>query len=215
MTDLTSARAHMVDSQIRPNQVNDPRVITAMRTLPREKFAPAGALAYADADIDLGQGRTMLAPMVIARLLQLVLANNPTHVLVVGAGSGYGAAVLASAGVEVVALESEPRLNTGALAVFAPAVNYVTGPLARGWPGGGPYDVIFIEGAVTAIPDLLAAQLGPRGRVIAILSDSAAARGIGRAVVAEAVTGGFAMIKQFDCTGRILPEFQPAPVFSF
>ncbi len=215
MTDLTSARAHMVDSQIRPNQVNDPRVIAAMRTLPREQFAPAGALAYADADIDLGHGRIMLAPMVIARLLQLVLANNPTHVLVVGAGSGYGAAVLAAAGAEVVALESEPRLNTGALAALAPAVAYVTGPLARGWPGGGPYDVIFIEGAVAAIPDVLAAQLGPGGRLVAILAEGAGARGIGRAVVAEAVAGGFAMIKKFDCTARILPEFQPAPVFSF
>jgi protein-L-isoaspartate(D-aspartate) O-methyltransferase len=215
MTDLTSARTHMVDSQIRPNQVNDPRVITAMRTLPREKFAPAGALAYADADIDLGKGRFMLAPMVIARLLQLVLANNPTHVLVIGAGSGYGAAVLAAAGAEVVALESEPRLNTGALAAFAPSVDYVSGPLARGWPSGGPYDVILIEGAVTAIPDLLAAQLGPGGRVVAILAESAAARGIGRAVVAEAVPGGFAMVKRFDCTARILPEFQPAPAFSF
>src|ERR1700722_14244513 len=120
-------RANMVDCQIRPNHVTDHRIIGAMRALPREAFAPAGSLAYADADIDLGGGRYLLSPMVTARLAQLALADSPKHVLVIGAGSGYLAAVLAQAGAAVVALEEEARLDTGALAHYAPEVEAVHG----------------------------------------------------------------------------------------
>ncbi|HUW81156.1 MAG TPA: protein-L-isoaspartate(D-aspartate) O-methyltransferase [Acidocella sp.] len=217
MADLIAAgiaREKMVDSQVRPNQVNDRRVIGTMRELPREAFAPAGSFAYTDADIDLGQGRFMLSPMVAARLAQLVMTNNPEHVLVVGAGSGYLAAILAACGAQVVALEEDPRLNAGALAKYAPDVEAVPGKLTAGYPSGGPYDVILIEGAVQAIPDNFAAQLTPAGRIITILADSADPAGLGRAVVAEYVGGGFATAKIFDCTARPLPAFLRAPVFS-
>ena len=71
--DFTEARNRMVDSQVRPNKVIDPRIIAAMRQLPRERFVPPGlaALAYADADVPLGHGSVLLEPMVIARLVQL------------------------------------------------------------------------------------------------------------------------------------------------
>ncbi len=158
MADQTAqdtARENMVDSQVRPNLVHDSRVIEAMRALPREAFAPSGAFAYADTDLDLGQGRYLLSPLVTARLAQLVMATNPAHVLVVGAGSGYTAALLAACGAQVVALEEDTRLDTGALARLAPKVEAVTGKLAAGWPASGPYDAILIEGAVPAIPGLL------------------------------------------------------------
>jgi protein-L-isoaspartate(D-aspartate) O-methyltransferase len=209
------AREHMVDSQVRPNQVNDRRVIDAMRALPREAFAPKDSIAYADMDIDLGGGRFLLAPMVTARLAQLVLANSPKHVLVIGAGSGYLAAVLAAAGADVVALEEEPRLNTGALAQYAPNVAAVHGKLADGWPSAGAYDVIVIEGAVPAIPEKLVAQLTVEGRVVTILADGAEPGGLGRAVVAEPAGSAFTVLKIFDCTARLLPQFQRAPSFSF
>jgi len=204
-------RAHMVDSQVRPNQVNDARVISAMRALPREAFAPPNARVYADADVDLGMGRFMLAPMTIARLTQLVLSANPKTILVIGAGAGYAAAILAAAGAQVTALESEPRLDTGALETFAPGVTKATGRLADGYPAGAPYDAIFIEGAVPAIPAGLAAQLAPVGRVVTVLAEGR----IGRAVFAESRGQGFAVVKVFDCSARILPEFQPAPAFVF
>ncbi|GLR66309.1 protein-L-isoaspartate O-methyltransferase [Acidocella aquatica] len=208
------ARNKMVDGQVRPNQVSDPRVIEAMRSLPREAFAPAGALAYADTDIDLGQGRFLASPLVTARLAQLVLANNPAEVLVVGAGSGYLAAVLAACGARVVALEEEARLQGGALAQYAPEVESVCAPLAAGYPAGGPYDVIVIEGAVPAIPENFASQLAPGGRVVAILADGDEPGGLGRAVSAEAVGKEFVTVRAFDCTARILPAFRRAPAFS-
>ena len=160
MMDLQSARINMVEGQVRPNQVHDGRIIAAMRALPREGFAPAGTNAYADIDLPLGEGRFMLAPMTIGRMAQLVLAEHPEHVLVIGAGSGYGAALLAASGVKsVVALEEEARLDTGALAKWAPRVARVSGPLAKGLPSLGPFDATLIEGAVADIPALLARQL--------------------------------------------------------
>jgi protein-L-isoaspartate(D-aspartate) O-methyltransferase len=218
MADQTAhdiAREKMVDSQVRPNLVHDNRVISAMRSLPREAFAPLGALAYADSDLDLGQGRYMLSPLVTARLAQLVMASNPAHVLVVGAGSGYTSALLEACGAQVVALEEETRLATGALARFAPNVEAVTGKLAAGWPASGPYDAILIEGAVPAIPEIFAAQLTQGGRLVTILADHDEPVGLGRGVVAEATGNGFAVVKLFDCTARMLPCFRPAPAFVF
>ena len=218
MADQTAhevAREKMVDSQVRPNQVNDRRVIGAMRALPREEFAPAGSFAYSDADIPLGDGRYLLSPMVTAKLAQLALANDPAHVLVIGAGSGYLAAILALSGAQVVALEEEIRLTSGVLAQHAPGVDAVSGKLAAGWPAGGPYDVIVIEGAVQSIPDVLAAQLTPEGRVVTILADSAEPGALGRAVIAESSGQGFAMARMFDCTARLLPAFRRAPAFNF
>ncbi|MDE1906333.1 MAG: protein-L-isoaspartate(D-aspartate) O-methyltransferase [Rhodospirillales bacterium] len=212
---LAVQRGNMVDSQVRPNHVHDARIIAAMRRLPREAFAGASPLAYADLDLPLGEGRYMANPMLTARLAQLVLEMNAAHVLVIGAGSGYLAAVLALAGLEVVALEEETRLTNTALATYAPKVQAVSGRLNAGWPSGSPYDVIIIEGAVLEIPATLAAQLSSGGRVVTILADDAAPDALGRAVVAQAVAGGWSTVRVFDCTAHILPQFMPAPAFSF
>lgn len=206
-------RNTMVDCQVRPNHVSDVRVTGAMRALPREAFAPPAVNAYCDADIPLGGGRYLFNPSLTARLAQAALSVNPAHALVVGAGAGYLAAILASAGVEVVALEEETRLETGALAEFAPKAEAVQGPLAAGWPASGPYDVIVIEGAVPEIPALYTAQLAPEGRIVAVLA--ANGDGIGRAVLAAAAGTGYACVTLFDCTARLLPQFRRAPAFSF
>ncbi len=218
MADLL-ARAHerslMVDCQVRPNHVSDIRVTSAMRVLPREAFAPQHLNAYTDADIPLGGGRYLLNPSLTARLAQLTLASAPAHVLVIGAGAGYLAAILAASGTSVVALEEEARLNTGALAASGLKVEIVQGPLAAGWPPSGPYDAILIEGAVPRLPEILAAQLSPHGRIIAIIADDGEDGGIGRVVVAEPQGTAYASVRMFDCTSRLLPQFAPAPVFSF
>src|SRR5487761_533200 len=93
--DFADARARMVDSQVRPNKVTDPRILHAMRTLPRERFLPPALapLAYSDDDVPLGGGRVMLAPMVIARLVQLLGLQPGERALVVAAGPGYGTAL--------------------------------------------------------------------------------------------------------------------------
>jgi protein-L-isoaspartate(D-aspartate) O-methyltransferase len=213
--DAAVQRLHMVDCQVRPNQVNDRRILDAMRALPREAFAPPGAFAYADADIALGEGRYMPAPMLIGRLTQLVMADNPAHVLVIAAGSGYGAAVLALAGAHVVALEEDERLTNEALARHAPAVEAVRGKLAGGWPAGGPYDAILIEGAVQDLPDGLIGQLTPQGRLVTVIAVDPGLPALGHAVLAEPSGGAFVARKMFDCTARLLPAFRRAPQFVF
>jgi protein-L-isoaspartate(D-aspartate) O-methyltransferase len=215
---FADARKHMVDSQIRPNKVNDPRIVAAMRRLPRERFLPArlAPLAYVDEDVPLGNGRVLMEPMVIARLVQLAVPMEGERALVVGAGTGYGAAILASCGCRVIALEEDASLRSlaaGALTIEAPGVSLVAGPLAAGWPAGAPYDVILIEGAVHEIPPAIAHQLrNDGGRLVTVLC------GPGRtsqAVLAEATQAGPRAQPMFDCATPPLPSLLPAPAFAF
>ena len=214
----SDARKRMVDSQIRPNKVTDPRILAAMRHLPRERFLPDGlnALAYSDEDVPLGHGRFLMEPMVLARLLQIVEPREGERALVVGAGTGYGAAVLSQCGPRVTAVEEDLALLAlarDALGAEAPGVNLVAGPLAAGWPTGAPYDIILIEGAIREIPDAVAKQLKAEGgRLVTVIS------GPGRtnqAVLAEATPFGLRAQPVFDCGTPALPSLRPVPEFIF
>ena len=216
--DFDDARRHMVDSQVRPNKVNDARIITAMRHLPRERFVPAGvaALAYLDEDIPLGGGRVLVEPMVLARLVQLARPRAGEKALVVGAGTGYGSAVLAACGVQVTALEEDPALIAiarGTLAEFAPGVILAEGPLAAGWPQGAPFDIVMIEGATPQIPPAIVGQLRKEGgRLTGVLVSPG---GVMQAVLAEPSLSGLRARPEFDCATPILPSLRPAPAFAF
>jgi len=212
-----TARALMVDCQVRPNDIVDRRIIAAMRTLRRELFLPEplGSLAYVDADIRLPNGRVMLAPLTIGRLLQAASVRAGDSVLVVGAGTAYGAAVLARSGARVTALESDAGLRAiakAALATEGVEVRLIEGELVAGDPAGGPYDLIVIEGKIEFIPDAFVEQLSARGRLVAILAE----RGLGRIAVAEPVSGGgFAHRVVADANAGSLPGFAKAREFVF
>ncbi|WP_419728823.1 protein-L-isoaspartate O-methyltransferase family protein [Lichenicola sp.] len=221
LPDMLFARERMVDTQIRPVQVNDPRILKAMRELPRERFVPPGraAIAYMDQDVALGGGRVLTEPRVIARLIQAMAPRRGERALVVGAGTGYAASLLEALGLVVVALEQNEALGRhgkALLAELAPAVRYETGPLAAGCPGQAPFDLILIDGAVRAVPEALASQLVPGGRLGGIL---ALPGRVSTAFVAEAgEVAGSAAIRprpQFDAATPLLPELAPAPGFSF
>lgn len=229
--DFTEARNHMVDGQVRPNKVNDPRIIQAMRRLPRERFVPPhlAGVAYIDEDVPLGGGRFLMEPMVIARLVQLARVRAGERALVVGAGTGYGAALLAACGATVTALENDERLAAiarRALAETAPGVSLVAGPLAQGWAKAGPYDAVLIEGAVREIPDAIAQQVRTSGRLVTVMCVSGApgdtARGTCAGVLAEpsrSLGQAGAVLRaqaEFDCATPLLPGLEPAaPVFRF
>lgn len=227
--DFTTARELMVDGQLRPTKVTDARVLEAMRRLPRERFLPPAlaTLAYIDEDVPLPGGRVLMEPLVLARLIQLAAPRAGERALVIGAGTGYGAAVLAATGASVVALEEDRTLLAlarGALAALAPSVVVAEGPLGAGWPSGAPWDLIFIEGAVPAVPATIAEQLRHEaGRLVTVLAASglaasgsaSAGHGIGRAVLAERTPSGLAMRPAFDCATPMLPAFRPAPSFVF
>ncbi len=215
---FADARNCMVDSQIRPNRVADPRILAAMRHLPRERFLPSGleSLAYADEDVPMGNGRFMMEPMVLARLLQAANLRDKERVLVVGAGTGYGAAVLAACGCRVTALEEDSSLleiARAVLPVVAPDVILVSGPLSAGWPARAPYDLILIEGAVPDIPPALATQAHQEsGRILAAIHREGQTT---RAVIAEATAFGVGISPLFDCAMPPIPCLRKAPAFAF
>ncbi len=215
--DFTRARDLMVDGQLRPTNVNDQRVLDAMRTLPREKFVPPrlATIAYIDDCLELAPGRFMLKPMVLARLIQLAAPVAGETALVVGAGSGYGAAVLAACGAQVIALEEDAALvalGRAALAEHAAGVTFEVGGLAEGWAARAPYDLVVIEGAVRAIPERLARQVAATGRLVTVIAPAA---GGSYAAIAEPSAGGLAVRPAFDATAPLLPALRPAPAFAF
>jgi protein-L-isoaspartate(D-aspartate) O-methyltransferase len=214
--DFSVARQFMVDGQLRPSKVTDPRVLAAMRALPRENFVPpsAGSLAYIDGDLRLSKTRAMMAPLVLARLVQLAAPRAGEAVLIVGAGSGYGAAVVAACGAQVTALEEDPVLLEMATASLrgVAGITLVQGPLAEGWAAAAPYDLVLIEGSVRAVPERIGRQVAQTGRLVTVLAPEA---GRSAAVLAEPSIGGLAVRPMFDAVAPKLPSLWPAPSFSF
>lgn len=207
------ARKRMVDSQLRPNKVSDPRILDAMRRLPREQFLPPALapLAYADQNVSLGGGRVLTQPMAIARLIQAMEPMPGETALVVGAGTGYAAAVLAACGCHVTALEENASLLDRATATVS-GVTFAAGPLAAGWPAAAPYDLILIDGAVPEVPAGIAAQLKREtGRLVTIVAQGRTSH----AVEAEATAAGVSVRTLFDCLCPVLPAFARPPAFAF
>jgi protein-L-isoaspartate(D-aspartate) O-methyltransferase len=177
MIDFERARKAMVDNQLRTSSITDRRLLGAMGEVPRELFVPEArrSLAYIDEAHALPgtSGRALGAPAPFARLVQLAGLEGGETVLDVGTGSGYSAAVLAQLAAKVVAVESDPNLARLARETLAQAgggeVEVVEAALDAGAPKQGPYDAIFIEGAVTAVPEKLLHQLKEGGRLVALI----------------------------------------------
>src|SRR6478752_5055280 len=112
MTDFALARRNMIDGQLRPNRVTNAELLTAIGDLPRERFLPDAlrSVAYADDDVPLGGGRYLMEPMVLARLIQTLQPKHGDRAMILGAGRGYGAALLARLVKLVTAVESDPAL---------------------------------------------------------------------------------------------------------
>jgi protein-L-isoaspartate(D-aspartate) O-methyltransferase len=219
--DMAEARRRMVDGQLRPSRVTDPRLLAAMGEVPRERFLPPGlaARAYADEDVRLPGGRGMIEPMVIARMLQLLAIRDGDRVLVVGAGTGYAATVAARCGARVVALEQDAALAAAARRAIAGLaepgdLRLVEAPLGAGFPTGAPYDGILIEGEIGEIPAEIANQLAEGGRLVTVLA--AGERGLAsRAVLGRRIGGSFSVAPAFDCATLPLPAFARRPGFVF
>lgn len=216
--DFAAARLNMVNSQILPNRVTDEKVISVMAELPRESFLPKPlqGIAYADEALAIGEGRYVMEPMIIARLLQ-ALELKPTDVaLSIGCGCGYGVAALASIVNTVVAVEADGTMAGRASQTLGDLeidnVVVVDGPLNEGYAKQAPYDVIFFDGAVSEMPAQITAQLAEGGRAIAIVSS---AGGMGRAQIFLRNGGAVSSRDVFDAGTPVLPGFEADLVFSF
>jgi protein-L-isoaspartate(D-aspartate) O-methyltransferase len=208
--DYAAARQAMVDSQLRPQGVSDPAVIAAMSLVPRELFVPEGErlLAYAERAIPLAEGRALPSPAVPGLLLTAMIPDRGGTALVVGAATGYSAAVLAEMGLKVTALESSASL---AEVARRRGVNVIEGRLDKGHRKGAPYDLILIDGAVEYIPDELIDQLAEGGRLGGAIVD----QGITRLVVGRKAGGGFGFHSIADAATPVLPGFQRPRAFTF
>src|SRR5881275_1195637 len=190
-----TARINMIESQLRPNKVTDERVIGAFARLRRGLFVPEHlrGVAYLDEDLPLGRGRYLMEPMIGARLLQAMMPGAKETALVVGAGVGYEAAILALLTRSVIALEDDEQLARLGRAALVDhrigSVVYVDGPLKTGHRQRAPYDLILFAGAV--------------------------AQGVGRATLTTRTGGVLAHRVIFDAATPLLPGFVPKPAFVF
>lgn len=207
-------RRAMVASQLRTTGVNDPRVVAAMGEVARERFVPEerAALAYADALVPLGGGRALNPPMALGRMLTEAGLEGDERVLVIGAATGYSAALLARLAGSVVALEEDEALAAFAKRALAgTGVALVKGPLARGHAKSGPYDFILIDGAVEHVPQAIVDQAADGGRISLALVD----RGVTRLALGRAVGGAFGVTVYADAAAAVLPGFEKPRGFTF
>jgi protein-L-isoaspartate(D-aspartate) O-methyltransferase len=216
--DYGAARHMMVEAQLRTNRVVDPGLIAALESVPREIFVPKALAgnAYVDGAIPVGNGRSLMEPMVFGRLAQCAEIAPTDVVLDIGCASGYSAAVLSHVASTVVALESDSELAGRASAALVSLgidnVAVVTGALQDGDPSHGPFDVIILEGQVDAVPKALLAQLADRGRLVAVIDDGGA---VGRAMLYSRFGDTFSHQVIFDAAAPRLPGFSAPVGFSF
>jgi protein-L-isoaspartate(D-aspartate) O-methyltransferase len=207
-------RLAMVASQLRTTGVDDPAVLAAMGAVARERFVPPErfAAAYADVTIPLGGGRTLNSPMALGKLLSEAAPREGEHALLIGAASGYAAAVLARLVASVVAVEEDHALAVAARGALADtAVELVEAPLEQGYPARAPYDLILIDGAVEMVPQALVDQLAPDGRLATGLIE----QDVHRLAIGRRAGRGFGMVSFADVACAPLPGFAKPRTFQF
>jgi protein-L-isoaspartate(D-aspartate) O-methyltransferase len=172
MPDLTAARHLMVDSQLRDRGISDPRVLDAMRRVPRDRFVPESlrSQAYEDHPLPIGEGQTISQPYIVAVMLESLQLAPSDKVLEIGAGSGYTTALLAELSTQVFSVERHAGLADRARDLLS-ALGYTTariftGDGTLGLPSIAPFDAVLVSAAASSRPSSLLAQLREGGRMI-------------------------------------------------
>jgi protein-L-isoaspartate(D-aspartate) O-methyltransferase len=215
MTDFARRRTMMVDTQVRPNDVTKFPIIEAMLAVLREDFVPDAAreAAYVGENVDLGAGRVMFEPRTLAKLLDALDIQPGHRVLILGAGLGYSAAVIARLAGAVTAVEARADLAQGAQDRLAAqgiaTVAVEVGPLAAG--GAGGFDRILIEGGVEIVPDAVLARLADGGRIGAVFMEKA----LGICRIGHKSDGHVAWRFAFNAAAPVLPDFAKKAEFTF
>jgi len=200
----------MIDSQLRVSGVNDPAILAAFAAVAREDHVGADqrAIAYMDRAVPLREGRALTAPLGQAMLLIEAAPKKTDKVLLVGGGTGYLAAVVASLVASLDVVEEDARLS--AIASHK-AGNWHSGALAAGWKKGAPYDLIVIDGAVETLPKAFAQQLAEDGRIVTGTVD----RGVTRISVGRLADKAVVLQPVADVAMPVLAAFAAAKEWSF
>lgn len=203
----------MIDDQIVRRGLRDPRLLEALRSVPRELFVPEGfrQAAFSDGPLPIGHSQTISQPFIVAKLIDLLGTSGEQKVLEVGTGSGYQAAVLSRLVQYVYSVEIVPELADQALRTFQSLgydnIGVLTGDGADGWPEFGPFDRILLTASPDHMPGELADQLAVGGRIVAPVKGVSGQR----LVVWDRLEKGFAeqnsiAVRFVPMTGRIQLE---------
>jgi protein-L-isoaspartate(D-aspartate) O-methyltransferase len=228
-TDFATLRRTMVDCQIRTFDVTDQTLLAQFSQIPREKFLPPElvALAYSDVAVKLKiaapdeSQRVLLPPLILARLMQAAEIVATDKVLDIAAGTGYSTAIFAGLGCDVVAVESDPALvstiDSNLKAFGATTGRAIAGPLAAGAASEGPFDLIFVNGAVESHLEPLFAQLKDGGRLLAIKAAAAEPGAVraSHAIRYQKGKGGAGWRYLFDASSPLLSAFRAGVEFVF
>ena len=207
----------MIDSQLRPNRLTDDRVADAIKKVSREIFVPKDkrGVAYMDEDIHLGHGRYIMEPITFAKLVQVAQLAESDVVLDVACTTGYSTAVLSYLANTIVGVEENDELASQAQDNLTQAeianADVLVANHAGGYPKQSPYSVIFIQGAVSEVPNSLFNQLDEGGRLLAVVRDGQ----VGRAHIYRRLRGRIADQVLFDASVPILPGFESVRKFEF
>ena len=208
MPDFALRRVMMVDTQVRPSDVTKFPIIAAMLAVPREAYVPVDLreAAYLGENLSIGPGRVLLDPRTLAKMLDALDIQRGEMVLILGAGLGYSAAVIAVEEDPGLAAEAERTLSTEGVdnAVV------MTGALAAGAAKHGPYDVIVIDGGVEDVPATILAQIKDGGRIGALTM----AQGVGVVRIGIRRAGAMSWRHAFNAAAPVLPGFGRARAFT-
>jgi protein-L-isoaspartate(D-aspartate) O-methyltransferase len=215
--DFQASRVKMVDGQLRTTDVTGHAILSAFLEIPRERFVPTAMrdLAYVDHDIEVAPGRFAMEPSPLAKLLQLAAITASDKVLIIGAATGYGAAIAGKLAASVVAVESNGELcaqmAANLKAVGISNVETMTAGLGEGARAKGPFNVIILEGSVSAVPVALFDQLCEDGRLVAVEGEGHT--GVARLYMKTAKN--VSSVRGFNVSVKPLPELSKKPEFAF
>ncbi len=215
MSDNTTRRTMMVDTQVRPSDVTKFPIIDAMLAVPREAYVPRQLrdTAYIGENLPLAMGRVILEPRTLAKMLDALDIGNDELVLDIGCGLGYSTAVIARMAQAVIGLESDASMAEDAQTTLSDHdvdnAMVQVGALEDGAAEHGPYDVIILQGAVEVLPETLSDQLKENGRICALFAQGA----LGVVRVGYKVDGQISWRDAFNAGAPVLDGFQRTAAF--
>ncbi|MBY0447745.1 MAG: protein-L-isoaspartate O-methyltransferase, partial [Hyphomonadaceae bacterium] len=215
--DFERARQVMVETQLRPFDVTEARLVEAMRSIPREVFLPPQLrdFAYSDQELSIGYGRTLLRPRFLGRMLQALAVREGEKALEIAGGMGYGAAVLRRLGADVTMLEPIAELSFAARAALdgcgGGAVKIASTDLRQAWREGAPFDVILAPVGAEFVPEAWLEQLAEGGRLCVIVREGVAGQGL----LFSKAGGAVASVRRFDAAIPVAAGLERPKSFTF
>jgi len=218
MQNIETAHFNMVEQQVRPSNVSDPRILTALNQIKRNDFLEdeLQGLAYADTCLPIGYGQVMLSPVIEGRLLQALNVQADEEVLELGTGSGYFTALLACLAKHITSVEIVPELSEQAAENLSKAgienVNLLIGDASRDWSLTDRVDVIVATAAFAIVPDDYLQSLAIGGRMLAVIGD---ANIMNVQIIKRVTEWEWQTDTVFETSIPLMINAEPKPVFEF